>query len=153
MSKIEIDVKGADILAANLDKFSNEIKFTMEAAGQEAATEIMDTEGLKRYPPSTAANAPPTPYYIRGTGTQLKSRNLGNSEDYKNQFYAKHTTAGTLIGNRASYAKYLADEKEQATHMARIGWRKLIDVAMEKLGVITTIFNKWVDYTIRKLGL
>ena len=149
----EIKIEGADKIIAALNKFPVEIKRNFELAGQEAATEIIMTEGLKVYPPKTAANAPPTPYYIRGTGMQYKSRNNGKSEDYKNQFYAKSVTGGTLIGNRASYAKYLADENKQAQAMARIGWRKLIDVAREKLGKITTIFNKWAQYTIDKLGL
>jgi hypothetical protein len=150
---IQIDIKGADKIVAALNKFPQEIQKNFKAAGQEAATEIIMTEGLKVYPSKTAANAPPTPYYIRGTGTQLKSRNMGNSEDYKAQFYAKHTPGGTIISNRASYAKYLAGEEDQARVMAKYGWRKLIDVAREKLTAITTIFNKWAQYTIDKLGL
>ena len=153
MSKIEIEVKGLDKIMAAFDKFPNEIRQTFKDAGKEAGTEIIETTGLKKYPPKTAANAPPTPYYIRGTGTQYKSRNRGESEDYKSQFYVKPDTGETIIGNRASYAKYLADEKEQATHMARIGWRKLIDVAREKLDKIKNIYDKWVQRTIDKLGL
>jgi hypothetical protein len=148
----EIKIEGADKIVAGLTKFPEEITTNFKRAGEEAATEIIMTEGLKVYPPKTAANAPPTPYYIRGTGTQYKSRNAGNSEDYKNQFYAKPINGGTMIGNRASYAKYLAGE-EQARAMAKIGWRKLYDVAKEKLTQITTIFNKWAQYTIDKLGL
>lgn len=150
---IEIKIEGADKIAAALNRFPVEIKRNFELAGQEAAEEIIQSQGLAKYPPMTAANAPPTPYYIRGTGTQYKSRNNGKSENYKAQFYAKSTGTGTIIGNRASYAKYLAGEKEQSRVMERIGWRKLIDVAREKLGKITTIFNKWAQYTIDKLGL
>jgi len=150
---LEIKIEGADKIVAGLTKFPDEIQKNFKQAGQEAAEEIYTSKGLASYPAKTAANAPPTPYYIRGTGTQYKSRNAGNSEDYKNQFYAKSVTGGTLIGNRASYAKYLADEKLQARVMDRIGWRKLIEVAKEKLDIITGIFNRWAQHTIDKLGL
>lgn len=150
---LKITIEGADKIVAGLTKFPQEIQQNFKMAGDEAATEVIMTEGLKVYPPKTAANAPPTPYYIRGTGTQLKSRNMGNSEDYKAQFYAKHTSGGTIIGNRTSYAKYLAGEKDQAKVMEKYGWRKLIDVAREKLDKIKVIYNKWAQYTIDKLGL
>ena len=149
----EIKIEGADKIIAGLARFPAEIEKNFKQAGDESAVEIYTSKGLADYPPATEANAPPTPYYIRGVGTQYKSRNAGNSQDYKNQFYAKHTRGGTIIGNRATYAKYLADEKLQARHMEKIGWRKLIDVAREKLGIITGIYNRWVKYTIDKLGL
>lgn len=150
---IEIEVKGADLLAKNMYRFADEIKEAMQAAAMEAASELLEAQGLKKYPPETAANKPPTPYYIRGRGTQYKSYNKGNSEKYGTKFYVKREGYGAIIGNSASYAKYLTDEKEQATHMARIGWRKLIDVAREKLPKLKTIFDKWAQYLINKLGL
>jgi hypothetical protein len=154
MSKpIEIQVKGADILARNLTKFADEIKTTMQAAAMEAGAEVIDSKGIGQYPPPTAANAPPTPYYIRGRGTQYKTYNKGNSERYGTKFYIKREGYGAIIGNSASYAKYLADEKEQASHMATIGWRKLIDVAREKLPKLKNIFDRWVQRLINQLGL
>jgi hypothetical protein len=150
---IHIEVKGADILAANLDKFSKEIASGLKGAGEEAGHEIIQTEGLAKYPPMTEANSPPPPYYIRGRGTQYMHRNAGNSERYDTQFIVKHEAGkGTVIGNRASYAKWLAGE-QQARHMAKIGWRKLLDVAKEKLGTITKIYQGWVDKIIRDLKL
>lgn len=153
MSEITIEVKGLDKLIGSLDKFPQKIKKNMQAAAMEAASELLEAQGLKKYPPETAANKPPTPYYIRGRGTQYKSYNKGNSEKYGTKFYIKREGYGAIIGNSASYAKYLTDEKEQATHMARIGWRKLIDVAREKLPKLKTIFEKFVDKTIKALNL
>ena len=156
---LDIEINGADKIIAGLDKFPEEIIRNFEMAGNEAGEEIIQTQGLAKYPPKTAANAPPTPYYIRGTGTQYKSHNRGESEDYKSQYYVKTTGMGTVIGNRASYATYLAGDKtsgsphDQAQAMKKIGWRKLIDVAKEKLTKITVIYNKWTQYTINKLGL
>lgn len=160
-SQFEIKVKGADKLAANLDKFGKEIATGFEGAGKQAAYEITRTRGLGLYPPMTAANLPPEPYYIRGRGTQYIKRNAGNSERFGTQlntspsegFFSKHIPGrGTIIGNRASYAKWLAGA-DQATHMKKIGWRKLYDVAKEKLGKVKQIYQGWVDKLIRDLKL
>ena len=153
MTDFDIEVKGIDKIISGLKRFPEEIKKNFIQAGQEAATEIINTKGLAIYPPETDANRLPTPYYIRGRGMQYKTRNNGKSERYDTQFYTKSDGYGTIIGNRSSYAKYLAGENEQARHMAVIGWKKLIDVAKDKIGIVTNIFNKWADYTIKKLGL
>ena len=77
------------------------------------------------YPPATAANKPPTPFYIRGTGTQLKSRNLKNSEDLESAWGREYTfkkkKISLLITNRASYATFVVG-KRQAWYMALKGW-------------------------------
>jgi hypothetical protein len=37
--------------------------------------------------------------------------------------------------------------------MAGIGWRKLIDVAREKLPQIKAIYQAWINQAISRLGL
>ena len=150
---LEITIAGADKIVKGFNAFPKEIKENFRQAGHESATAVIKTVGLAEYPPLTEANSPPTPYYIRGRGMQYKSKNNMKSEKYGTKFYVKQEGYGTIIGNSASYAKYLADENKQATALAAYGWRKLIDVAREKLGKITTIFEKWAQYTIDKLGL
>jgi hypothetical protein len=150
---INITIVGIEKVTANLKKFSQQINPYMSAAGQEAMSEVLDTEGLRKYPPATEANQPPEPYYIRGRGTQYKRGNKGNSERYGTQFYTKTSAYGIKAGNRASYAPYLMDDEKQAEHMARIGWRKLIDVAQEKKKRIVEIMQGWVDKLIKELGL
>ncbi len=149
---IEVHVDGLEKLVAGMDRFGREIATDIGAAGEEAADEILDTTGLRRYPDATAANAPPTPYYIRGRGTQTAHGNLGNSERYGTQFYVRRESFTTIVGNRASYAEHLAGE-QQARAMGRIGWRKLIDVAREKLPQIERIYQGWIDRLIARLGL
>ncbi len=152
-----IEVKGIDKIVKSLKDLSSHefLKRILSQAGDDAAKDILRTEGLQKYPPATAANAPPEPYYIRGRGMQYKTYNDMRSERYGTKFYVTNTIDGygTIIGNSASYAKYLADEKLQAAHMSRIGWRKLIDVAREKLPEIRRIYDKWIQYAINKLGL
>lgn len=151
---IQIEVKGLDKVIAALDKFPRKVASYMQQAGKESSDRvILPTQGLKRYPPATAANQPPTPYYIRGRGTQYKYGNKGESERYGTQWHTeKRDYMDTLIGNRASYAKYLGGD-EQAHFMAPKGWRKLFDVAKEKLPQIKKVYDAWVGKLIKDLGL
>lgn len=154
---IKITVVGLDKVLAAMGKFPGQVDRYLVAAGKEAGSEIIETQGLLRYPPSTAANAPPVPYYIRGRGTQTAHGNLYNSERLGSQgtsegFSIAAVGPVTTIGNRASYAKYVIGE-QQKPWMARIGWRKLFDVAREKVPQITAIYAGWVGKCIRDLGL
>lgn len=155
---IELEVKGLDKLQKAFAKFPREITKNMEEAGKESANEILDTVGIRDYPPETAANRPPTPYYIRGRGTQYATRNLGNSENLGKKWTVKGQGFKTRIGNVASYGVYAhgdrrSDGIEQAQSLARIGWKKLVDIAKAKIAKITKIHQNWVNRTIRKLGL
>ena len=150
---IKIQVIGLDKVIAKLNRFPREIARYLGQAGEEAAKRvILKTRGLQLYPPATAANRPPTPYYIRGRGTQYKTRNLGNSERYGSQFFTKSEGYTTEIGNRSSYAVYVGGEK-QPEHMAGKGWRKLLEVAQEKMSQITKVYQAWIDKLIHDLRL
>lgn len=151
---VSIEVTGLDVLQRNLNAFQKEIVSGMSGARLEIFRTIVEEEGLRTYPHETAANKEPYPFYIRGRGTQVSpSRNLGNSEKYGTQFYSGRQGTDIIIGNRASYAKYLAGKDTQARHMAKIGWKKLYDVATDKLPQIAKIYQGWIDRTIRKYGL
>jgi hypothetical protein len=152
MTTIHIDIKGIEKIQKALDKFPQEIQRTIEAAGEETAKKVLSEQGLKKYPPATSANQPPTPYYIRGRGTQTAHGNLNNSERLGTQWTVKSNDLKTTIGNRASYARWVHGE-EQAHFMAPKGWRKLTDVATEKIPVITQIYQAWINRLIKKLGL
>ena len=153
MTSIQIEIKGLDRLMKGVSRFPKEIARYMSQAGHEASNSvILDTQGLKRYPPATGANAPPTPYYIRGRGTQTARGNKGNSERMGTQFYTKRTGWTTAIGNRASYARWVVGET-QASFMKPKGWRKLFDVAKEKKGDIQRVYQAWVSKCIRDLGV
>lgn len=150
---INIKIEGLDKLIKKLGMWDSIITDTLQAASIEASNEVLNTQGLRVYPPSTPANAPPEPYYIRGRGTQYKSKNDGKSERYGTQFYTISSGYSTTIGNRASYAPYLAGETTQARKMADKGWRKLIDVAKEKMPKIQAIYQGWVNRALKMLGL
>ena len=149
-----IKIEGMDELNAALNKFPAEVARNMQQAGAEASKKVLlPVQGLQKYPPATAANQPPEPYYIRGRGTQTKSGNLGNSERLGTQWYMRQAgKLGTELGNRTSYARWVHGE-EQAQRMANIGWKRLVDVAVEKTKEIQVIYEKWINYTLNRLGL
>jgi hypothetical protein len=153
MSHITIKIQGLEELIKDLDRLPKEIDQAMKAAGKEAAEIVLSTEGVRTYPPETAANRAPAPFYIRGKGTQTKSGNRWNSERYGSQWTVKATTPGVTISNRASYGIYLADENKQAAAMADKGWVKLIDAARDQEGEITKVYQAWIDRAIKKIGL
>ncbi len=151
---IKIEVQGIEKIQAALAKFPKEIGKALQGAGKDAATNVIfPTEGLKKYPPLTAANAPPEPYYIRGKGTMYKSGLKATSERLGTQFYAKKASSfSTEIGNRASYAKYVVGDDQAWMHTPH-GWRVLSMVVKEKLGNIVKVYQAWVDKLLRDLSL
>ena len=80
------------------------------------------------YPPETAANRPPAPFYIRGRGTQLVSGgNTGKSEQLLQRWKIRRKTADKVqITNNASYAGFVIGEDQTGFHRAR-GWPNVPD--------------------------
>ena len=150
---IHIEVEGIEKVLKALKRFPKKIPKYLGQAGHESATRvILPEEGLQNYPPETGANRPPTPYYIRGKGTQTASKNYFNSENLGKQWYTKSTGLDMKIGNRASYARWVHGV-EQAKAMARIGWKQLFKTAKDKVGDIKKVYDAWVAKAIRDLGL
>jgi hypothetical protein len=156
---LKIRIEGLDKVISGLEKMNGDLSDTLRLAGNEAGDEILNTKGLRSYPPVTDANRPPTPYYVRGRGMQRGGRRIPEYNDNKSEksygtkFYIKpQGKFSTAIGNPVSYAPFLGGE-EQAEAMAKIGWRKLWDVAKEKIDKIEKIYQDWIDRLIRKHGL
>lgn len=151
---LQLEVKGLDKIVKAFDKFPKEIQASMEKAGNEAGDEILETEGMASYPPTTDANAPPYPYYERGRGTWTSpDRNLGNSEIMGKKWTTEARGYNTKIGNIASYSKWVHDDDLQARAMGLIGWKKLFATAKSKTKQITRIYQNRVNKLIQRLGL
>jgi len=151
-SNIQIEVVGIKEVEAKLKKLGRSLNSYASQAVVQASKDVLDTEGLRKYPPETSANQPPTPYYVRGMGTQYKSGNKGNSEKYGTQWHVDKVPYGAKIANRSSYAQYLAGTN-QSQAMAKIGWRKLVDVVMEKMPKIKSTIEAWMKKAIKDAGL
>lgn len=161
---IRIEIKGADKLIAALQKEPEAMRRALQAAGEEAGRRvILSTAGLKKYPGFYHAKQPFKSdkqrrfffWALREGVIEVPYRRglSPSSERYGTQFYIEpRGSYNTAVGNRASYAEILGGEG-QSRYMAAGGWRKLAEVATEKLPQVRDVFQAWVDRTIRGLGL
>lgn len=156
MTELQIKVEGLDKLIKAFDQFPREVARTMSIAGHEAATKvILAEEGLgKHYPPESArAQRKEIPYYQRGAGTVYASGTAYTSENLGKKWHVRRLgSGGTEIGNVASYAERVHGDK-QTELMKKIGWRKLKDVAKEKVSAVQKIYQTQINALIRRLGL
>jgi len=134
MPAVDLEIQMlADEILADLNKVSTVV---IPQETEEAFEDILQTaiQELRVYPPETAANQPPPPYYERGVG------NIGwfgtvtkVSEDLKSQWKYEIIKSNNIVTgklrNLASYAKYVHNEQsgdalppwQTRTH-AKIGW-------------------------------
>jgi hypothetical protein len=162
---IRVKIEGLDRLQKAIARFPREAKKYMGQAGKEAAERVVfQTPGLKKYPPG-GPGAPQAEYWtdkqrrfffaaLRDGRIQVpyvRGQSPG-SEKYGAQYYAQAVGYKTEIGNRASYAHWLAGD-DQSKYMANRGWRKLKEVVDEKMGNITKVYQAWVDKLLRDVGL
>ena len=154
---VEVEILGLEELMKNLDRAPKVVTSHIKKGMKDAAEEIANTKGVRRYPPAGSANSPPAPYYKRGRG--LVQRNGGirlTSERLGTQFYSKAWVSGGdaygLLGQRASYGRYVVGDR-QPPHMAQKGWRKLEDVAIEKQYKIRDILEFYVARAMKFVHL
>lgn len=156
MSGFLIEVKGLDKVIQAIGDMADprHVGIYLAKAGQEAASKILQTKGLQNYPDMSKGNKPPVPYYIRGRGTETALGNLNESERLGTQFYIDRDVSNftTKIGNRASYADDVVGDNQKAI-FGIIGWRKLREVADEKMDLINQIYEAWIEKMIRDLKL
>ena len=152
---IKITVTGLKELQAAIAKFPKQVEIYMVRAGQESAKRvILPTQGMQKYPPVGEANRPPTPYYQRGLGTIYKNSVKASSENLGKQWYVMHrSTFTTEIGNRASYAQYVHGDDTQARFMSPKGWRKLKEVAKEKMPQLVKVYDAWIKKLLHDIKL
>ena len=151
--KVTVDSKDFDRAIRLLPRL---FASSMVEAGQKVGKLVLETEGLRTYPPETSANQPPEPYYVRGRGTQRMSRggvsyNDNMSEQYGSRWTVKSRPNRVTIANSASYAPFLAG-RPQSRKMRSIGWKKLTVVIMERMRLIKATFQSHIGRAIRQAG-
>lgn len=151
---IRLSVEGIDDVIKNMDAIGPDLPPYMRGAGQEVSRDLLSVRGLQNYPPATEANFPPPPYYIRGRGMQTSaSRNDGRSKRLGTKWEVRpRGQLGTEIRNPVDYAEHVHGIR-QARAMAAIGWLILYDTALERVGRMTEIYDRWVGKLLRKHGL
>lgn len=153
MPIIKIEVEGLKKITTGFIRFIEVVPKNMAIAGLEAINMVLDTPGLRTYPPETAANRPPTPYYIRGRGMQYKSGNTGGSQRYGSHWETEASTYRAQAKNTGvDYNVFLGGEN-QVWWASGYGWKKLFSTAKEMIDQIVEIYKDALDKTIKELGL
>lgn len=87
----------------------------------------------KKYPPKSAANFPPAPYYKRSVGTvRADGTDDRSSQRLGDQWYVTPGQWAVLIGNPVTYAPYVHGPEQVAIHGQR-GWQQLLPTAEAEL--------------------
>lgn len=142
---IEIKVTGLKELAERLDATEG-LKSGIQAA-------ILYVKGkIAKYPPATAANKPgrfdakgkPMGWYERGMGWHSPSgRVYARSETLGRRWTTTTKSNGYIgvVGNNATYAKYVQDRDHQAWFHGIRGWKTVQDIAETELETIKKIIK------------
>lgn len=147
------EIKGLDALLRKFKLLKPKLETYVTTATEESANYILDnTVGLRLYPPETAANRPPTPYYIRGVGTQYKSRNDYRSQQLGSRWVLKKSYMATEVSNTATYSPYVHGDR-QAARMAKIGWVKTSTAFSKAKPIILRRIDEAVKKVLRLVGL
>jgi hypothetical protein len=142
-SPITIEVTGIDELLARY-QLSEQISTQLLVDAMGNALDYV-AQDAATYPAETAANQPPPPYYIRGTGTQLAHRNLGESqqlgEHWAEEVSLENDGVIGTVSNAVTYAPYVQGRTMQAGPLATIGWRTVSKIKDDVSDKVTEYFQ------------
>lgn len=101
---------------------------------------------VKPYPPTSAANRPPEPYYQRGVGTVTKSgvRHTSYNGGIRKNWYVKSTPKQVVLGNEAPYSGWVQGVDQAWYHAAR-RWKVAKTQAEKMLGKLENLFKANVE--------
>ena len=129
-----------DIVSIQIENI-DEILARYQSAEQEATQFLVDAMGnaldyvandAEIYPAETDANQPPPPFYVRGVGTQLSNRNMGESEqlgqNWKEELSLENDGVVGSVYNPVTYAPYVQGRSRQTGILAAIGWRTVVTI-------------------------
>lgn len=138
--RVSFKLEGIDVLEQKLGRLM--AARTLQAAAQSAGETIVDDAG--QYPPESAANNPPAPYYQRGMGTVTSSGSIRRtSENLSKRWRTDAKATGVDIENTASYAQFVHGRRQARFH-GRRGWRKLKPTARRLMPQIQrAIVRQW----------
>ena len=158
MLSFKLEGKGVKQITSRLLRFQKKTPSIVSDLIEMADSFILEAQ---KYPPETAANQPPTPYWSRGRGLIGKdnrvirpSENLGNS-------WTKSVSESLLkiditVTNEASYAPYVHGINDQAAALRQIGWRDTDEMAQDagilpepKQGFIERAVNRFKEFIQR----
>lgn len=141
---ISIDVsKSAKKLVSNFEQ-GDLVAEQILVQNMQQAVDLTATNAAV-YPPTTEANQPPTPYYIRGTGTQTSKGNRGESQNLgQNWEKIVEIEANGVVGtvsNRVAYAPWVQGMNGQQWYHRKNGWRTVRKIASDVRQSVNNIFK------------
>lgn len=153
-----VELRGMKELQAKLNKLDN-VGNTLRLPMVQSAEQVRSYTA--QYPQATSANRAhgtvPDRYYQRGTGSVYvgksgvrvvkRSEMLNRSWSIRYGFSSKEAQA--TIGTRASYAKWVHDERKQARIHAMRGWRTAQNVFKVLSGQITRRFDAAIEAALK----
>lgn len=150
---IQIDIRGDKELVAKLYQVDATIRKTVVAGGMQDAVRYV-AQNAAVYPPTTEANSPPPPYYIRGTGTQYASYNRRESEQlnlhWDTRVNQHHGATVGVVENKVSYAPWVHSVVRQSWFHKMRNWRNIERIKQDVEQGVVKIFK---DGVTRALSL
>ena len=158
---IKINISGDKELLAKLRAADKIIRARVLTEGMSDATRYV-AKNAAEYPAETDANAPPPPYYIRGTGTQYATYNRQESERLNLHWVPSVTVKvreggiGSVRGvveNRTSYAPWTHSVVRQSWFHRMRNWRNIERIKLDVEQGVVKIFRDGVEKALRVFGL
>ena len=152
---IDIKIEGIKELSGRLDKVSDLIRKMAMLGGMHDATKYVATNAAV-YPPTTEANVPPPPYYIRGTGTQYKGYNRNESEQLNLRWDRIVSEKGDdvqgVVENKTTYAPWVHGVVRQRWFHKTHNWRNIERIKNDVEQGVVQIFRHGVEKVLRLAG-
>ena len=150
---VDVEIRGAAELIIKLNRAAGLLSTTLVSTMKDA-NEIVSKEA-SIYPSTTEANSPPTPYYVRGMGTQTSDAvNRMESEQLDKHWQSTvEVGAGEVIGrttNPVTYAPWVHGKTKQVFFHGIRGWRwsgAILDAVSDR---IVSLFGKAVASVVRR---
>jgi hypothetical protein len=149
-------IKGMDELVRKLDTIAK-----LKGAKRGLKAGAVHVRGkIAQYPPSTMANSPTNPtgrWYERSFGPRWLRKRSGTiggrktSERLDAKWAQRSRDSGLtqVIGNNASYAKYVHDAEEQAGFHGRRGWKTDAQVLRDEGDTVLEFIKNEVEKELR----
>lgn len=139
---ISIDLKGVTKMLVRYEQ-GDLVAQQLLAKSMQQAVDLAGTNAAV-YVPESKANQPPTPYYIRGTGTQYANSNRGESKQLGTHWnkVVELQDNGVVgrVSNDTPYGPFVHGQAAQMWFHALRKWRTVGKIASDMRPKINAVF-------------
>lgn len=151
---ISIDLKGVTKMLVRYEQGDLVAEQLLTKSMQQAVD--LTAQNAAVYPPTSEANQPPTPYYVRGTGTQYADHNRGESQQLNTHWNKQvelldNGVVGT-IKNDTPYGPFVHGQPpaQQWYHKKR-NWRTVGQITNDVRSKVNAVFVASAKIFVRYL--